>query len=96
MRTAGEPVRVARSERRFGELTFVTFALVDENGTVCPHKDRELSFTTHSGTRLVALCSGDSSSHEDFRGPKMRTFHGLLLGIIEGSPTGIQVVEKSH
>ena len=63
MRTAGEPVRVARSERRFGKLTFVTFSLVDEKGTLCPHRDRTLSFATKPGTRLVALCNGDPSSH---------------------------------
>ncbi len=43
------------------------------------------------GTRLVALCNGDSSSHEDFRGTLMKTFHGLLLAVVEGSATGLDV-----
>ena len=89
MRTAGEPVRVARSERRFGKLTFVTFSLVDEKGTLCPHRDRTLSFATKPGTRLVALCNGDPSSHEDFRGTSMTTFHGLLLAIVQGASEGL-------
>lgn len=89
MRTAGEPVRVARSERRFGKLTFVTFSLVDEKETLCPHRDRTLSFATKPGTRLVALCNGDPSSHEDFRGTSMTTFHGLLLAIVQGASEGL-------
>ncbi len=89
MRTAGEPVRVERTARRFGKRTFVSFALVDKKGTVCPHADRTLSFTTKPGTRLVALCNGDAASREDFRGSKMRTFHGLLLAIVEGPEEGL-------
>ena len=90
VRTAGEPARVARCERRFGRLTFVTLSLVDAAGTLCPHADREIRFTTRPGTRLVALCNGDPASHEDFRGAQMRTFHGLLLAIVEGASDGLE------
>ena len=91
VRTAGAPVRVERSDRRFGRLTFATFALVDENGTVCPNADRMLSFFVAPGTRLVSLCNGDATSREDFKGTSMRTFHGLLVAAIEGDPAGLAV-----
>ncbi len=91
MKTAGAPARVERTARRFGKRTFVTFSLVDTDGTLCPHADRTLAFATKPGTRLVALCSGDASSHEDFRGAQMRTFHGLLLAIVEGPADGLEL-----
>ncbi len=93
MKTAGVPARVVRTARRFGKRTFVSFALVDQEGTVCPHADRTLAFTTKPGTRLVALCNGDAASHEDFRGSMMRTFHGLLLAIVEGPEEGLLLKE---
>ena len=94
MKTALEPVQVERSERRFGRITFVTFALKDENGTVCPNADRELAFETRPGTRLVSLCNGDATSREDFRGSSMRTFHGLLVAAVEGPADGLQLFPK--
>ena len=93
VRTAGDPVRVDRTERRFGRLTFVTFALKDANGTVCPNADRSLAFAVKPGTRLVSLCNGDASSHENFKGTAMRTFHGLLVAVVEGDPKGLVLVE---
>ena len=91
VKTAGEPVRVERVERRFGRLTFVTFALKDANGRVCPNADRALSFATRPGTRLVSLCNGDATSREDFKGMSMRTFHGLLVATVEGPAEGLDV-----
>ena len=91
VKTAGEPVRVGRAERRFGRLTFVTFALKDRNGTVCPNADRALTFETRPGTRLVSLCNGDATSREDFKGTSMRTFHGLLVAAVEGPVEGLDV-----
>ena len=84
VKTASEPVRVERTERKFGRITFVTFALKDKNGTVTPNADKTLSFKTLEGTRLVSLCNGDPSSREDFMGASMRTFHGLLVAAVEG------------
>ena len=91
MKTALEPVRVERSERRFGRITFVTFALKDKNGTVCPNADRLLAFETSPGTRLVSLCNGDATSREDFRGSSMHTFHGLLVVAVEGPSEGLRM-----
>ena len=88
--TASEPVRVDRKERRFGRLTFITFALKDKNGEICPNDERLLKFTTARGTRLISLCNGDPSSREDFKGSSMRTFHGLLVAAVEGAPEGLK------
>jgi len=89
VKTAFEPVRVERSERRFGRITFVTFALKDKNGTVCPNADRLLAFETRPGTRLVSLCNGDAASRENFKGSSMHTFHGLLVAAVEGPAEGL-------
>jgi len=88
VKTAGEPIRLERTERRFGRLTFVTFALVDKDGTVCPNADREIAFEVRPGTRLVSLCNGDAASRERFDGASMRTFHGLIVAAVEGPPGG--------
>ena len=96
VRTAGEPVRVERAERRFGRLTFVTFSPRDGNGTLCPNADRALSFSVLPGTRLVSLCNGDAASREDFRGLSMRTFHGLLVAVVEGAAEGLDMIAGGH
>lgn len=90
VRTASKPVRIERQERKFGRLTFITFALKDKNGELCPNSDRALSFTTRQGTRLLSLCNGDASSRERFNGSSMRTFHGLLVAAVEGPAEGLK------
>ena len=90
VRTASKHVRVERQERKFGRLTFITFALKDKNGELCPNSDRALSFTTRHGTRLISLCNGDASSRERFNGSSMCTFHGLLVAAVEGPAEGLK------
>lgn len=89
VRTASKHVRIERQERKFGRLTFITFALKDKNGELCPNSDRALSFTTRQGTRLISLCNGDASSRERFNGSSMCTFHGLLVAAVEGPAEGL-------
>jgi len=91
VKTAGEPVRVESTVRMFGRHTFITFALVDKDGTVCPNADRTLRFNVRPGARLVALCNGDAASRESFKGTSMRTFHGLLVAAFEGPANGLPV-----
>ena len=90
VRTASKPVRIERQERKFGRLTFITFALKDKNGELCPNSDCVISFTTSPGTRLLSLCNGDASSRERFNGSSMRTFHGLLVAAVEGPAEGLK------
>lgn len=90
VRTASKPVRIERQERKFGRLTFITFALKDKNGELCPNSDRALSFTTRQGTRLISLCNGDASSRERFNGSSMCTFHGLIVAAVEGPAEGLK------
>ena len=84
VRTAGEPVRVDLTKRRFGRLLFVTATLVDAAGTPVPNADRTLSFSCGRGLRFRAICNGDATSVESFVEPHMRTFHGQLVAIFEG------------
>ena len=94
VKTASEPVKIERTERKFGRITFVTFALKDKNGTLCPNADKTLSFRTREGTRLLSLCNGDPSSREDFKGFSMRTFHGLLVAAVEGPAEGLILIKE--
>ena len=93
-KTASDPQRIERTERKFGRITFMTFALKDRNGTLCPNADKILSFRTREGTRLVSLCNGDPSSREDFKGISMRTFHGLLVAAVEGPAEGLVLAKE--
>ena len=94
VKTAFDSQRIERTERKFGRITFVTFALKDRNGTLCPNADKILSFRTREGTRLVSLCNGDPSSREDFKGTSMRTFHGLLVAAVEGPAEGLVLAKE--
>jgi beta-galactosidase len=67
------------------DLSFVTVSLVDAAGNLCPCSDQQLEFTVSGAGRFKAVCNGDATSLEPFHLPKMRTFSGQLVVIVESS-----------
>ena len=78
LRTAGEPVGVRLSRETIGRLTFVTAEVVDANGTVCPHADREVTFEGE----VLGTCSGNLADNVPAPSRVRKTYHGRALGII--------------
>lgn len=65
------------------DLGFVTVSLVDAAGNLCPRADQPLEFEVSGEGRFKAVCNGDATSLELFHLPKMRTFSGQLVVIVE-------------
>jgi beta-galactosidase len=67
------------------DLSFVTVSLVDTAGNLCPNSDQQLEFAVSGAGRFKAVCNGDATSLEVFHTPKMRTFSGQLVVIVEAN-----------
>jgi beta-galactosidase len=86
--TAGQPARLELQADRPTisadgiDLSFVTVRVVDENGTLCPLANPELTFKVEGAGELEALGSGNPISLESFQSDKRKAFNGLALAII--------------
>jgi len=91
LRTAGEPARIlvaadrTRIANAFDDVSHVTVTIVDENGITCPNADGELSFRIEGPGKLVALSTGDRTSHQAFTAPKRAAFEGGCLAIVRAT-----------
>lgn len=65
------------------DLGFVTLAIVDQHGQVVPTADHEITVEIDGPARLIAMGSGDPTSHEPFQASRRRAFHGLCLAILQ-------------
>lgn len=83
-RTAGAPVAVRTSSRRFGDLLFTRATLVDAQGNPVPDDDRVLEIKAKFPLVFKAVCNGDATSLESFVRPEMKTFRGELVAVGEG------------
>ena len=70
------------------DAALVTVELLDAAGILVPHGDVNVSFTISSGAslaRVVGTSNGDPTSHVPASSATLRTYHGLLRGIVESS-----------
>ena len=86
-----EPERVvlaAPSDGRTPDLGFVTVSVVDADGNVCPDAALPLTFEVKGAAKFRGVCNGDATSLEVFTEPKMTTFHGQLVVVVEPVASG--------
>jgi beta-galactosidase len=83
--TSSTPQLRARREGRDGtsSLDFVTVTVVDKAGNPCPDAAVSLTFRTSGAINFRAACNGDATSLEPFTQPRMQTFHGQLVVVVE-------------
>ena len=81
--TAGEPRRIVlKAEERYGDLVFVTAAIVDRRGRLCPDADNLIEFSLRGKGQIVATDAGDPTSLEPFSSTSIKAFHGLTSVIL--------------
>ncbi|MBQ7691831.1 MAG: DUF4982 domain-containing protein [Muribaculaceae bacterium] len=91
VRTAGRPHALRLEPEREviaadgTDLAFVTVSLVDNNGTLCPDADDQLTFAVKGAGTFKAVCNGDATSTEAFTQPTMRLFHGQLVVLLQAA-----------
>ena len=76
------------------DLRFIDVSVVDANGRLCPHAAIPLVFEVSGGAKFRAVCNGDPTSLEVFTGPRMKTFSGQLVVVVEGNGT-LTVADES-
>ncbi|RYY99332.1 MAG: DUF4982 domain-containing protein [Chitinophagaceae bacterium] len=89
MMTAGKPHRIVleadrdtlRADGR--DLSFVTVTIVDKQGAPCPTAAEDLQFSVTGAGSFRAACNGDATSLEPFHVPRMKTFSGKLVVLVE-------------
>ena len=64
------------------DLSFITAAVVDNEGLVVPRSSHSITFTVSGPGVLVSTDNGDPMDYTGFSSPTRKAFGGLLLGIV--------------
>ncbi len=103
VRTAGAPHHFVLEEEphdsKPGDITpslvFVGVKVVDKDGNLCPDAALPLKFKVDGSATYRCACNGDATSLEVFTEPKMTTFKGRLVVVVEtkggSGPWSLQV-----
>ncbi len=83
LQTPGKVSRIAGDLSRpdyskAGDIIELNLRLTDDKGTLVEFSDTSLSVTIDGPAEILAMESGDLSSHEDYRSPTAKTFQGKL------------------
>jgi len=95
VKTAGKPARLqldtwTQHEKTLlkadgNDLAFVTVSLVDQDGTLVPDAQDQLTFEVSGAGTFRAVCNGDATSLESFVEPTMRLFNGQLVVVVQAA-----------
>jgi beta-galactosidase len=66
------------------DLSFVTIAIVDQDGVLAPRADSRVRFSVEGPGEIVATDNGDPTSFESFQSRERNAFNGLCLAIVRG------------
>ena len=78
--SAGDPSPLSADGQ---DLAFVTVSLVDEDGTLIPYAQDQLTFNVSGAGTFRAACNGDATSLEPFTEPTMQLFNGQLVVVVQ-------------
>lgn len=82
LKTAGESIEIGlKAETECGELVYVEITLQDENGSVVPDRDTELTAEILGGTLVALGCANPKYTH-NFNEGVTNTFFGRALAIV--------------
>ena len=93
LRTAGRPARVLlasdldRLSPVWDDVAYVTATVVDADGRVVPDAADLITFSVSGPGRVVAVDSGDNSSHEPFQAAGRRAYQGRCFALIRAGAT---------
>lgn len=87
--TAGAPAKIELSADRSNikadgkDLSFVTVRILDKDGNVVPDADNLVAFKLGGEAFIAAVDNGDPVTHDSFKVPYRKAFHGLALAIVQ-------------
>ena len=65
------------------DLSFITVEVVDDNGEMVPNADQLVEFKLDGPGAIVGVDNGDPVSHESFKAPRRKAFHGKCLVVVQ-------------
>ena len=89
VKTAGAPAKLVLTADHSTikadgtDLSFVTVNVVDVNGVIVPDADNLMKFQIVGGGAIVGVDNGDPVSHESFKVPQRKAFHGKCLVVVQ-------------
>ncbi|HEY5590628.1 MAG TPA: DUF4982 domain-containing protein, partial [Paludibacter sp.] len=96
VKTAGAPARLVVTADRSAikadgnDLSYLTVDVVDANGIIIPNADNLVKFQVEGSGTIVGVDNGDPVSHESFKAPQRKAFHGKCLVVVQsGDKPGI-------
>ena len=96
VKTAGVAARLVVTADRStikadgNDLSFLTVDVVDANGVMVPNADNLVNFQVEGPAMIIGVDNGDPVSHESFKAPKRKAFHGKCLVVVQaGDKPGI-------
>lgn len=96
VKTAGAPAKLIVTADRSSitadgtDLSFLTVDVVDSNGVIVPNADNLVKFKLEGAGAIVGVDNGDPVSHESFKVPQRKAFHGKCLVVVQaGEQPGI-------
>lgn len=91
LRTAGKAAKLTLSADRkrlapiWDDVSYITAAVVDENGVLVPTASELITFKAAGPGSIVAVDSGNNSSHEPFRATERRAYQGKCFAILRAN-----------
>ncbi|HEY3372825.1 MAG TPA: beta-galactosidase GalB [Prolixibacteraceae bacterium] len=91
IKTAGAAAKlVATADRSTiksdgNDLSFITVEVTDENGVMVPDADQLVEFKVEGPGSIVGVDNGDPVSHESFKAPQRKAFHGKCLVVVQSN-----------
>ncbi len=96
VKTAGLPARLVVTADRSAikadgnDLSFLTVEVVDASGVIVPNADNLVKFQVEGSGTIVGVDNGDPVSHESFKAPQRKAFHGKCLVVVQsGDKPGV-------
>jgi len=91
VKTAGAPARLVVTADRSAikadgnDLSYLTVDVVDANGVIVPNADNLVKFQLEGSGTIVGVDNGDPVSHESFKAPQRKAFHGKCLVVVQSN-----------
>jgi len=67
------------------DVALIQVEVVDQDGNVVPANGPDVTFTVSGPAKLVGTGNGDPSSLTNDKSPTREAYHGLVLGIVQGT-----------
>lgn len=91
LRTAHKPTGIRLVPDRgflraeYGDLSFITVEIVDNDGIVYPCSDQNIFFTIKGEGAIEAVGSGNPASDEGYKGKQRMTYRGQCLVVVKSN-----------